>query len=193
MRMRCISVAMILFAACGAGAQVPLCELYAPGHFGNWYEVAGKEEMKSRLAEAKAWGYNCYGDWFDTLDCVDPFANDGQYDLGNALWDRKKVHFQTAQSLGLATDLLITPNHVFRDQLKPEWLAETNSRIIGQLICPHKPGAEKVILDTYRKLFADLAASGVRLNSITAARPMTTAAATARSAALDSHLRRPHL
>ncbi len=162
-------IVILMLAPWCAAAEVPLCELYAPGHFGNWYEVASQGEMRQILSEARFWGYNCYGDWFDTLDCVDPFADDGQYDLANALWDRKKVHFKTAQSLGLGTDLVITPNVVFRDQLKPEWLAEKGGRVFGQLICPHKSGAEQVILENHRKLFADLAAAGVRLSSIAAA------------------------
>ena len=140
----------------------PVCELYAPGHFGNWYEVAGEREMRGVLKEAKHWGYDRYGDWFDTLDCTDPFVNDGQYDLANALWDRKKAHFHTAQSLGLATDLVITPNHVFRDQLHPEWLAVSGGRVFGQLVCPSHAEARAAILDNYRRMSADLAAAGVR-------------------------------
>ena len=145
------------------------CELYAPGHFGNWYEVAGENEMRRVLQEAKHWGYNRYGDWFDTLDCVNPFSGDRQYSLGNALWDRKKAHFRTAQDLGLATDLIITPNHVYRDQLAPQWLAESGGRVFGQLICPRKPGAREVILSNYENLFADLARAGVRLTALNAA------------------------
>ena len=126
-------------------AEAPICEIYAAGHFGNWYEVAGVNEMRRVLAEAKAWGFNRYGDWFDAIDCVDLFSGDPQYSLANALWDLKRTHFQTAQSLGLATDLVITPNHVYRDQLKPEWLAKRGPRIQGQLICPHQPGAVRQV------------------------------------------------
>ena len=75
------------------------------------------------------------------------------------------MHFRTAQSLGLATDLVITPNHVYRDQLKPEWLAKRGPSIQGQLICPHQPGAREAILKNYDNLFADLAKAGVNLLS----------------------------
>lgn len=51
-----------------------VCELYAPGHFGNSYEVLGDNEIRSVLSEAKFWGFGRYGDWFDTDDCKDPFA-----------------------------------------------------------------------------------------------------------------------
>jgi hypothetical protein len=169
MRAAGLILGMLALAPSARAGDALFCELYAVGHFGNWYEVAGQREMRRILVEAKAWGFNRYGDWFDTLDCVDPFANDRQYDLGNALWDRKKTHFHTAQSLGLQTDLIITPNHVYRDQLKPEWLAETGGRVFGQLICPHRPGARQQILDNYRALFDDLAAAGVRLDAISAA------------------------
>ena len=150
-------------------AEAPFCELYAAGHFGNWYEVAGVNEMRRVLAEAKHWGFNRYADWFDATDCVDPFSGDPQYSLGNALWDLKRVHFRTAQSLGLATDLAFSPNHVYRDQLKPEWLAKRGPRIQGQLICPHQPGAREAILKNYQNLFADLAKAGVNLTAINAA------------------------
>jgi len=150
-------------------AEAPVCELYAAGHFGNWYEVAGINECQRVLAEARRWGFTGYADWFDTVDCVDPFAGDPQYSLGNALWDLKRAHFRTAQSLGLATDLVIAPNHVYRDQLKPEWLATRGPRIQGQLICPHQPGAREAILRNYQHLFADLARAGVSLNAINAA------------------------
>jgi len=153
----------------GGGARArSVCELYAPGHFGNSYEVLGINEMRQVLAEAKYWGFNRYGDWFDTLDCVDPLAADSQYDLGGALWERKKAHFRSARQLGLPCDLILTPNHVYRDQVRPEWKAERNPRIFGQLICPSIPGARKVILGNYEGLFADLAKSGVRLASLSA-------------------------
>lgn len=100
---------------------------------------------------------------------MNPFAGDPQYSLANALWDLKRTHFRTAQSLGLATDLIITPNHVFRDQLKPEWLAKPGPRIQGQLICPHQPGAREAILKNYTHLFADLAKAGVNLTAINSA------------------------
>jgi hypothetical protein len=165
--------AVLLAAAFTAqGIERPFCELYAPGHFGNWYEAAGVNEMRRILVEAQHWGYNCYGDWFDTMDCADPFAGDqNNYRIGNALWDLKKAHFRTAQSLGLATDLVITPNHVFLDQLKPEWLAKTGPRIRSgtQLVCPHTSGGREVILRNYTNIFADLAKAGVSLTAITAA------------------------
>jgi hypothetical protein len=168
------SFTLFLVASLGLGAlaaraaEAPVCELYATGHFGNWYEVAGVNEMRQMLSEARQWGYNCYADWFDATDCVDPFSGNPQYSLGNALWDLKRVHFRTAQSLGFATDLVIAPNHVYRDQLKPEWLAKRGPRIQGQLICPHQPGARAAILRNYTNLFADLAKAGVKLTAINA-------------------------
>ncbi len=163
------TVVLAVAVTCAGADPAYFCELYAPGHFGNWYEVAGEREMRAVLEESRHWGFNCYGDWFDTLDCTDPFSGDPQYALGNALWDAKKAHFRTAQSLGMKTDLVITPNHVFRDQLSPERLAKKNPRIIGQLVCPSIPGGREVILDNHRRMLAGLASAGVRLTFITAA------------------------
>ncbi|NOX55460.1 MAG: hypothetical protein GXP27_13685 [Planctomycetes bacterium] len=145
-------------------------ELYAPGHFGNSYEAMGEYEMRRLLAEAVSWGFNRYGDWFDMEDCADPFVFRMQ--LGGALWRRKKTNFLSAQALGLSCDLIITPNHVYTDQLRPELLAKKGQldgrTIFGQLICPSKPQARALILSNYEKLFADLARSGVRLTALTA-------------------------
>ena len=74
---------IVALASSVQASDAIFCELYTPGHFGNWYEVAGEREMRRILAEAKEWGFTRYGDWFDTLDCVDPFSDDRQYDLGN--------------------------------------------------------------------------------------------------------------
>ena len=54
-----------LAAPSARAAEPPFCELYATGHFGNWYEVAGVNEMRRVLTEAKHWGFNRYADWFD--------------------------------------------------------------------------------------------------------------------------------
>ncbi|MGQ9732082.1 MAG: hypothetical protein ACUVX8_12515 [Candidatus Zipacnadales bacterium] len=142
--------------------------LYAPAHFGNSYEVMGENEMRQTLAEAKWWGFNHYGDWFDTVDCADPFA-DPYYNLGAALWDRKKSNFRTAQDLGLACELIITPNHVFLDQCHPDLVATKTARIFGQLLCPSKPAAREIILHNYENLLRDLAHAGIRLSAICSA------------------------
>ncbi len=141
-------------------------ELYAPAHFGNSYEVMGEREMRDLLAEAVEWGFNRYGDWFDMIDCSDPFGDPDHWNLSHALWDRKKANFRSAQSLGLACDLIITPNHVYADQCLPDLLAQKTSRIFGQLICPSKPKAREIILRNYENLFVDLARAGIRLSGI---------------------------
>lgn len=138
--------------------------LYAPGHFGNSYEVMGEYEMRRLLAEAVFWGFNRYGDWFDTEDCSDPFT--GGDTLGSAMWRAKKTNFRSAQELGMKCDLIITPNHVFVDQCLPELRAVQGGRIFGQLLCPSNPKARAIILKNYENLFRDLATSGVLLSSI---------------------------
>ena len=145
-----------------------VCELYAPGHFGNSYEVLGPNEMREVLAEAKFWGFRRYADWFDMDDCKDPFPSGHTYGLGDALWDAKKTNFGSAQALGLLRDLAITPNHVYVDQCLPELLATKEARVFGQLICPSNPRARQIILKDYENLFADLARAGVRLTHLSA-------------------------
>ena len=94
-------MATILSGAAGEGGAVfPSRCLYAPGHFGNSYEVLGAREIREVLAEAQHWGFNRYGDWFDTVDCADPFS-DPHYNMGRALWDRKKANFHWAQKFSI--------------------------------------------------------------------------------------------
>ena len=155
-----------------AQAATPLfkvVELYAPAHFGNGYESMGEHEMRQMLSEARFWGCTRYGDWFDMLDCSDPFRNDKQWDLGRALWSAKKRNFRSAVRVGLETELVLTPNHTYVERLRPALLAQPGPKIQGQLICPSNPEARKLILQDYERLYADLARSGVRLRSMSAA------------------------
>jgi len=165
--MGAITLLCVAAAYASGYAAEPVFEsrvLYAPGHFGNSYEVMGEREARELLHEAQYWGFNGYCDWFDTVDCADPFG-DPHYNLGKALWNRKKTHFKSAQDLGFRCGLCITPNHVFLDQCRPEWRAERgeSGRIFGQLICPSIPEARAVILNNYDNLFRDLAQAGVHL------------------------------
>lgn len=141
-------------------------ELYAPAHFGNSYEVIWPGEMKDLLSEAKFWGFNVYGDWFDFIDLKDPYDNPKNHFLmPQALWERKISHYRSAMKVGLSTNLLVSPNHVFMDQLAPPLLADTSDkRYFGQLLCPSIPEAREVILKNYRNLFKDFQEQGVRLD-----------------------------
>ncbi|MBN2292380.1 MAG: hypothetical protein JXM70_08145 [Pirellulales bacterium] len=145
-------------------------ELYAPGHFGNSYECMGQYEMLDMLKEARFWGCTRYGDWFDMLDCSDPFRKDDHWGLSRALWWAKKLNFRSAVKVGLETEFLLTPNHTYVDRLQPAYLSEDGHRrgqyMFGQLICPSKPEARKLIQQDYDRLFADIARSGVRLRSM---------------------------
>ncbi len=140
--------------------------LYAPAHFGNTHEVMGVREMRSVISEAKFWGYTHYGDWFDTIDCSDPFADPGHHNLGHAMWMRKKQNYRSACELGLKCAMTITPNHVFLDQCEPDLLATKGDRIFGQLICPSIPRAREIILGNYENWFDDLAKAGVALSAL---------------------------
>ncbi len=147
-------------------AVFPVRVLYAPGHFGNCYEVMGQNQMRDYLAEAVHWGFNGYADWFDVIDCADPFT-DPLYNMAGAMWDRKKVNFRTAQSLGMRCYLAVSSNHVYLNQVRKEIEADkSENRIFGQLICPSIPEARKIILRNHENLFADLAKSGVRLTGL---------------------------
>jgi len=143
-------------------------EMYCPAHFGNTYEVASQDEMRDILTEARDWGFNAYGDWFDGADLKNPLNNPrGHHLLPQDLFERKLRSFRVAQDAGLAISLLTTPNHVYLDQLAPDLLADTTpSHYFGQLLCPSQPAAREIILSNHRDIFEMLRRWGVTLDSI---------------------------
>lgn len=142
-------------------------ECYCPAHFGNSYEAMWPREKAAYLSEMKWWGFNRYSDWAVATDVSNPYASDAYWSLASEQLARKKMAFRAAQELEFALNLAVAPNHVYLDQLKPEHLAKRGPRIQGQLICPSRPEARKVILSNFENWFADYARSGVRLAALT--------------------------
>jgi len=152
-------------------ATIGYRELYCPAHFGTSYEVMGDAEAAEVLAEAKWWGFNVYGDWFDAADLKDPLNNPkSEWLLPQAILERKLSSFAAAAREGLALDLATTPNHVWMDQLRPELLADTSGdkRMFGQLLCPSKPEARELILRNHEKLFGLFRQRGLNLSAVSA-------------------------
>jgi hypothetical protein len=144
-------------------------ELYCPSHFGNTYEVVLDSEMYGILSEARFWGFNRFSDWFDTIDLYDVYhKKHSLFNLPEAMWARKLRNFQIAHRLGFDLGLVITPNHVFSNQVMPANEAVKNDHFFGQLVCPSKPGVTEMIVENYRNLFADFSRRGLSLRSISA-------------------------
>jgi len=144
-------------------------ELYAPAHFGNSYEVMAPYEMREMLREAKFWGFTAYGDWFDAADLKHPAHNPRhEYLLPQAIRDQKLSSFRLAAQAGMQIDYLLTPNHVFLDQLAPELLAapDAEGKMFGQLICPSNPRAREIIIENQRGFLRELAAAGIEVHAI---------------------------
>lgn len=163
-----LSFGLVLISCITAPETAPLFQdrvLYAPGHFGNYYEVMGENEARDVIAEAKHWGFNRYSDWFDTINCCDPFSDPLVF-LAKALWEKKKERFRIAQSAGMPCDLILTPNHVYAEQCTPDVAAIKADRIFGQLVCPSKPKGREIILKDLENLFSDLNKSGIRLSAL---------------------------
>ncbi|NOY82234.1 MAG: hypothetical protein GXP31_14645 [Kiritimatiellaeota bacterium] len=146
----------------------PFRECYCPAHFGNSYEAMWPDEMSDYLAEMKHWGFNRYADWITTTDVCNPYASEAYWDLATELLDRKKRAFRAAQALGFDLNLIVTLNHVYLDQLRPERAATKDSRIFGQLVCPSRPEVRRLVLGNFERWFQDFAASGIRLAAFTA-------------------------
>ncbi|OGV62280.1 MAG: hypothetical protein A2283_17655 [Lentisphaerae bacterium RIFOXYA12_FULL_48_11] len=157
-----------LGADAGRQPSFAVRECYCPAHFGNAYEAMWPLEMEAYLAEMKWWGFNRYGDWITTTDVCNPYTTDAFWALAAEQLGRKKKAFQVAQKSGLALNLIVTPNHVYLDQLRPHYAAKKGSRIQGQLICPSHPEARKLILENFERWFRDFAESGIRLSAFTA-------------------------
>src|SRR5688500_6733167 len=152
-------------------------EAYCPGHFGNSYEAMWPRETAAYLAELKHWGFNRFGDWVDPADVCDPYTLPPTWtaDLARFVWSlpmewvaRKKATFRAATELDMGCDLVVTPNHVYIDQLRPELRAARGPHVIGQLLCPNQPAAREIILSNHERQFRDFAEAGVRIDSLTA-------------------------
>ena len=101
-------------------------------------------------------------------DCSDPFADRSLVRLGHVMWQRKKNNFRSAQALGLACDLVITPNHVYADQCRPELAGDQGRPHVRPIDLSFQARGAGPDPRNYENLFADLARSGVRLTSISA-------------------------
>ncbi len=142
-------------------------ELYAPGHFGNSYEVASEFEIVEFLNDSKHWGFTAYSEWFDTAGLISPWSEKQNCEYSSLLWNKKIFSLKTSNKLGLKTGLSTTPNHVFANQLKPENAVNANHpRIMGQLVCPSTEAGHDIILQNYSNIFRDLYQHDVRLDSI---------------------------
>ncbi len=142
-------------------------ELYCPSHFGNTYEVVLPNEMRQICTEAKFWGFNRFTDWFDTIDLYDIYnKTHSLYNMPEAMWARKFSNFEIAAETGLDLGLVVTPNHVFANQVNSGNEAKRNDQYFGQLVCPSKPGVTEMIIGNYRNLFSDFARRGLRLSAI---------------------------
>ena len=139
--------------------------LYAPGHFGNTYEVIGDNEFRTLMLQCKEWGFNEYSDWFDPENCADPFV-EPLYELGQSYRVTKKKRFLIAQEIGLPAVLVITPNVVYLEQCQPEAAAVKSGRIFGPLLCPSKPSGRETILRNHENWLRDLAEAGVKLHAL---------------------------
>ena len=147
--------------------SLPVRELYCPSHFGNTYECVLPNEMSALLEEARFWGFNRFSDWFDTIDLYNVYEKQHQlFNMPEAMWERKLSNYEAANESGLELGLVVTPNHVFSDQVTSENEAVKKDRFFGQLVCPSKPGVTEMILENYRRLFRDFAERGLQLNSI---------------------------
>jgi hypothetical protein len=142
---------------------------YLPGHFGNSFEVAWPNEMQWYLEDLALWGSSGYNDWFDPNDMPDPFHPHVYCSGSMSLWHRKKEFMRRAKKLGLDIGLGITHNVGFLDQMRPEWtgVRSLKHRVQGQVLCPSIPEARAVCLRNHENLFADLAETGVQIDSFT--------------------------
>jgi len=150
-----------------SAAPLATRELYCPSHFGNTYEATLTGEMTDLLREAKFWGFNRFSDWFDTIDLYDIYTKKHSlFNMPEAIWERKFSNFKCAGKQGFELGLVVTPNHVFSNQVTPQNEAEKTGHFFGQLVCPSKPGVNEIIINNYRNLFKDFRERGLRLGAI---------------------------
>ena len=151
-----------------------LLSIYAPPHFGNFYECMSLTEARELFREWKIWGANGIGVWFDPSDVVDPFSQDPTYkwarEMSIKLCDRKLKLLQAAKESGMKITLAVSPNVVYIDQLaKPELIAESTSQeYIGPNLCPSKPESIDIIFNNHKNLFSYIAEGNIKIDFVLA-------------------------
>ncbi len=151
-----------------------LRSVYAPPHFGNFYELAAPGEFRSLLTEWQRQGINGYATWFDPYDVPNPFSNDPLYfwprHRALHLWRRKRECLKAAQELGLQIGVCFATNAVYLDQLRPDWAAQPHakSHMFGPDLCPAHPEVRKLLQQNIAGLMEFLKAGGVRVDYIPA-------------------------
>lgn len=151
-----------------------LLSIYAPPHFGNFYECMSITEARELFNEWKTWGINGIGVYFDPSDVVDPFSQDPTYKWAREksinLLDRKLKLLQAAKENRMKITVAASPNVVYIDQLtKTELIAETTTtEYIGPNLCPSKPEAMEIILNNYKNLFAYIDNGNIKIDFILA-------------------------
>ncbi|MDD5707781.1 MAG: hypothetical protein PHR35_17815, partial [Kiritimatiellae bacterium] len=145
--------------------------LYAPAHFGNFYELSNYHEMRALFREWKAWGINGYSTWFNPHNAVDPFGKDPLYRWAREqplkAWQRKRTLLLAAQDEGLELGLCVTPNAVYIDQLTPAGAATVREgHTTGPDLCLSHPASRQVIVTNFVNLLRFLKEGGVRLSHL---------------------------
>ncbi len=148
-----------------------LRSIYAPAHFGNFYECASKGEMKGLFEQWREWGINGAGTWFNPANAVDPFGTDALYQWARekpaAEWRRKRDLLVAARDVGFKTTICVTPNAAFIDQLRPDLAASAGeAHYIGPDLCPSKPEARAILVRNFENLLRFLAEGGVSLDYV---------------------------
>ena len=148
-----------------------LRSIYAPAHFGNFYELASKGEMLGLFEEWARWGINGAGTWFDPADSVDPFGESELFRWARekpiAEWRRKRDFLLAAREAGLTTTLVVTPNAAFIDQLRPDLAASAgDENYIGPNLCPSKPEARAILVRNFENLLRFLSDGGAALDFV---------------------------
>ena len=131
--------------------------IYCPAHFGNFYECASYNELRSYFKELKGWGATGIGTWFDPANMVDPFGKNPLYKWAREKpmqeMERKRDLLCAARDEGLKVSLALSPNVVYIDQLSQELAADTSEKgYIGPNLCPCKPKAKEIILQNQQNI-----------------------------------------
>jgi len=144
------------------GESAPRCPwraIYFATHFNNFYETASTDEVVTYIEELGLWGYNT------VLICYAPWEFSGLDDPRLSSWlARFRTILGRARECGVQVGLLMNPNEGFTPA--PPELARTKvpgkcRGNFGQGLCPSKPEARRLLLDSARRAFDEFAEVGL--------------------------------
>lgn len=142
------------------GTSVPKDEIrgiYFATHFHNYYHEAPVADIQAYVEDLSLWGVNSLAVWYDMhhFNGIDDPA-------AQAMLKRLRAILETADSVGMATNLMLVANDAYNNSPKElRAVGPGRGAFMSVELCPHKPGAKELLLKQFSQEFEAFQGVGV--------------------------------